>query len=140
MRLVSLSGGAFGKITTSLVEDIFTPVLGLMGNRDFSNFFLALDGKQYATLTEAKKAAPVIAYGSFITVFINFLIVAFVMFLLVKGMNAIRRAQEEPTVPAEPPADVKLLGEIRDLLREQVGREPIGQGTADRAGERPLTG
>jgi large conductance mechanosensitive channel len=117
-------GAAFGKITTSLVEDIFTPILGLLGNRDFSNFFFALDGKQYATLAEAKKVAPVIAYGSFITVLINFLIVAFVMFLLVKGMNALRRSQEEPApAPAEPPADVKLLTEIRDMMAEQSGKK-----------------
>lgn len=94
-------GGAFGKITTSVVNDIVMPCVGkLTGGVDFSNLFFALDGKTYATLDAAKKAgAPVLAYGNFINVVVDFLLVAFAVFLLVKAVN--RLHPKEEAKPAE---------------------------------------
>jgi len=113
-------GVAFGAIVNSLVEDIIMPPIGLMmGNVDFSDLFINLSGQEYASLAAAREAgAPVIAYGSFINAVINFVIVALAIFLLVKGMNRLRRKQE--TAPEEtpvPPRQETLLEEIRDLLR-----------------------
>lgn len=114
-------GGAFGKIVGSLVDDLIMPVVGAAtGGLDFSNFFTALDGKTYATLADAKKAgAATLAYGNFITVVINFVLLAFCVFLLVKAVNATKKA-EVPAPAAAPvtPDDVKLLTEIRDLLKK----------------------
>jgi large conductance mechanosensitive channel len=114
-------GGAFGKIVGSLVDDLIMPVVGAAtGGIDFSNYFTALDGKTYATLAEAKKAgAATLSYGNFLTVVINFILLAFCVFLLVKAVNATKK----PEVPAPAPApvipdDVKLLTEIRDLLKK----------------------
>lgn len=121
-------GAAFSRIVTSLVEDVFTPVIGLAtGGLDFSNLFLALSSDVTATtLVEAREQGAVIAYGSFLTAAIDFLIVAWVLFLVIRGINRLRARQEAevaapPTPPAEPelPADVKLLAEIRDLLAER---------------------
>jgi large conductance mechanosensitive channel len=94
-------GAAFGKITASLVEDIFNPLLGLLiGKLDFSNMFITLSGPAAATLAEAKKAGAVtLNYGVFITTVINFLIVAFAVFMLIKQINRLKR--EEKAVPAE---------------------------------------
>lgn len=115
-------GGAFGKIVGSLVDDLIMPVVGAAtGGLDFSNFFTALDGKTYATLAEAKKAgAATLAYGSFITVVINFVLLAFCVFLLVKAVNATKKPEAPAPAPAAPviPDDVKLLTEIRDLLKK----------------------
>lgn len=90
-------GGAFGAIVTSLVNDVVMPPIGkLMGGVDFKDLFIPLDGKIYATLAEAKaKAAPVIAYGQFLNTVINFLIVAFVIFLLIKQMNRFKKPAPE---------------------------------------------
>jgi large conductance mechanosensitive channel len=113
-------GGAFGKIVDSVVKDLIMPVVGLFtGGLDFSNLFLALkpmpEGAAH-TLDAAKAAGvPVLAYGSFITVVINFLILAFIIFQLVKFMNRLRH--ETPAAPPAPPEDVVLLREIRDALR-----------------------
>jgi large conductance mechanosensitive channel len=86
-------GGAFGKITTSLVEDIINPVLGLLlGKVDLSQMFVALDGKTYATLEEARKAGgAVVAYGNFINIIIQFLILAFAIFIVIKQVNRLTR-------------------------------------------------
>jgi large conductance mechanosensitive channel len=116
-------GVAFGAIVNSLVEDIIMPPIGLiMGNVDFANLFINLSGQDYASLTAAREAgAPVIAYGSFINAVLNFIIVAFAIFLVVKGMNRLRRKQE--TAPEEtpvPPRQETLLEEIRDLLRARA--------------------
>ena len=116
-------GTAFGRIVDSLVGDIFMPIIGAVtGGLDFSNYFTALSGNVTATaLEEAKKQGAVLGWGNFITVVINFVIIAWVLFLLVKGMNRLRRTEDAKTgtaeKPAEIPADVKLLTEIRDLLK-----------------------
>lgn len=118
-------GAAFSRIVSSLVEDVFTPLIGVVtGGLDFSNYFLALSPDVTATtLAEAREQGAVIAYGAFLTATINFLIVAWVLFFVIRGINRLRARQEEEvaapaTPPAEPelPADVKLLAEIRDIL------------------------
>lgn len=98
-------GGAFNSLVTSLVDNIIMPVISLIvGKIDFSNWFIALDGEHYATLAEAQKAgAATLNYGTFISGLINFLIMAFVVFLIVKGINKLRRPAE---VPAEPTTKV----------------------------------
>ena len=117
-------GGAFGKIVGSLVEDVIMPVVGgIFGKMDFSNLFIPLSAVPEGTLQtlDAMKKAgvPVLAYGNFITVAINFLILAFIIFMTVKQVNKMKR--EEPAAPAAPevtPEDVVLLREIRDSLRK----------------------
>ena len=112
-------GGAFTLIVNSMVEDIIMPVVGLFGEADFSNYFVALNGQEAATLAAAREGGGVLAYGNFVTIVINFLILAFVVFLLVRYVNKLRRQFETPE-EAEPevaPADVQLLEEIRDLLK-----------------------
>ena len=117
-------GGAFGKIVGSLVEEVIMPIVGaVFGNMDFSNLFVILGAVPESTLhtLEAMKKAgvPVLAYGNFITVAINFLILAFIIFMMVKQVNRLKR--EEPAAPAAPvatPEDVVLLREIRDSLRK----------------------
>ena len=115
-------GGAFGKIVDSLVKDIIMPLIGrVTGGLDFSNLFVPLSKPPpgyagpmtYDALTKA--GVPLFAYGNFITVVINFVILAFVIFLMVRAVNRLRR--EEPKAPAAPPEDVVLLREIRDLLK-----------------------
>jgi large conductance mechanosensitive channel len=110
-------GGAFGKIVDSLVGDIIMPLVSrAFGGLDFSNYFVPLAGQTATTLAEAKKQGAVFAYGNFITVALNFLILAFVIFVMVKQINRLR-SREEPA-PAAEPEDVKLLREIRDALRK----------------------
>jgi large conductance mechanosensitive channel len=116
-------GGAFGKIVTSLVDDILMPPIGsVLKGVNFNNLYLNLSGTSFASLEEARKAgAAVVAYGSFINNIIQFLIVAFAIFLLVKGINSMRR--EEAAAPSAPPAPTReeeLLTEIRDLLRQRA--------------------
>lgn len=104
MAVGIIIGGAFGKIVTSFVNDILMPPIGLLiGGLDFANLFIALDGKSYASLQAAKEAgAATINYGVFINTVLDFIIVAFVIFLLVRQMNRLRRKQEAPAAPAEP--------------------------------------
>jgi len=114
-------GGAFGKIVDSLVGDMIMPVVGrIFGGLDFSNYFLPLKEVPAGTahtLEAVKKAGvPVFAYGSFITIAINFLILAFIIFLMVKQFNRLKK--EAPATPAAPPEDVVLLREIRDALKK----------------------
>lgn len=113
-------GGAFGKIVDSLVGDIVMPIVGrIFGGLDFNNYFIALSGQTATTLVEAKKAGAVLAYGSFVTIALNFIILAFIIFMMVRQMNRMRRA-EPPAPPAPPPPtpeDVLLLREIRDALK-----------------------
>ena len=116
-------GVAFGAVVNSLVEDVVMPPLGLIiGNVDFSDLFINLSGQDYPSLAAAREAgAPVIAYGAFINVVINFIVVALAIFLLVKGMNRLRRKQEQAPeeVPVPPRAEV-LLEEIRDILKARA--------------------
>ena len=114
-------GGAFGLIVNSLVGDIIMPIVGaVFGGFDFSNYFLPLSSSvTAATLEEARKQGAVFAYGNFLTVVINFLILAWIIFLMVKGVNTMRKRLERQKAEgpaAPPPADVALLTEIRDLL------------------------
>jgi large conductance mechanosensitive channel len=115
-------GAAFGKIVDSLVNDLVMPVIGrFTGGLDFTNHFIALapiPANLPHTLEAVRKAGvPVIAYGNFTNILINFIILAFVVFLMVRQMNRMRRAS--PAAPAAPPEDVVLLREIRDSLRHR---------------------
>ncbi|UTY60640.1 large conductance mechanosensitive channel protein MscL [Massilia sp. erpn] len=114
-------GAAFGKIVDSLVQDIIMPPIGkLLGGLDFANYYLPLNGQAAnLSLAEAKKLGAVIAYGNFLTILLNFIILAFVIFQMVRLVNIARR-KEEPAAAAEPapPAeDIVLLREIRDALK-----------------------
>jgi large conductance mechanosensitive channel len=113
-------GGAFGKIVDSLVGDVIMPVVSkIFGGLDFSNYFIPLAGQTATTLVEAKKEGAVLAYGSFMTVSLNFIILAFVIFLMIKQINRLKRSAPPPA-PAEPPPtpeDIQLLREIRDALK-----------------------
>ncbi|MDX1950730.1 MAG: large conductance mechanosensitive channel protein MscL [Verrucomicrobiota bacterium] len=114
-------GAAFGKIVSSLVDDIIMPPIGrVLGGVDFRDLFYTLNGQAYQSLDAAKKAgAPVIAYGQFFNHLLNFLIVAFCVFMLVKGMNKlVKKEEQKPAPPPPPSAQEKLLAEIRDLLKE----------------------
>lgn len=115
-------GGAFGKIVDSVVGDLIMPIVGrVLGGLDFSNYFIALQAIPpgvATSLAEVKKAGvPVFAYGSFITVALNFLILAFIIFMMVKQINRLKREQP-PAAPEAPPEDVVLLREIRDSLKK----------------------
>lgn len=113
-------GAAFGAIVTSAVQDIFMPVIGaITGGLDFSNYYIPLSSKVQAGLpyADAKKQGAVIGYGQFLTLTLNFLIVAFVLFLVIRAMNRLQTAEAKK--PDAMPADVKLLSEIRDLLAKK---------------------
>ena len=111
-------GAAFGAIVTSLVGDIIMPAIGAIGGLDFSNYFLPLSKSVTApALADAKKQGAVLAWGNFITVCINFVLIAWVIFLAVKGMNRLRLHEE--TKPAPPPRQEVLLEEIRDILAKK---------------------
>ncbi len=120
MAVGIIIGIAFGALVNSMVNDIIMPIVGaITGGVDFSNLFINLSGPQdqYASLAAAKEAgAATVNYGLFINLIINFIIVAFVMFLIIKGMNRTRK--EAPAAPPPPPRSEKLLEEIRDLLRK----------------------
>ncbi|MBI5335898.1 MAG: large conductance mechanosensitive channel protein MscL [Burkholderiales bacterium] len=114
-------GGAFGKIVDSVVNDLIMPLVGkAVGGLDFSSYYVALAGQPAGLpLAEAKKLGAVFAWGNFITVALNFLILAFIIFLMVKQINRLKREAPAPApAQAEPPEDVKLLREIRDALRK----------------------
>jgi len=135
-------GAAFGKIVSALVADIIMPPVAiLVGNIDFTNRYFALSEKvreaqsayetapatvgQHLPLDLAQKAGPVLAWGDFATITLNFLITAFCIFLLVKGMNALKRQEQaKPTLPPEPTVQEKLLTEIRDLLKNGGAATP----------------
>lgn len=112
-------GAAFGKIIESLVADVIMPVIGAAtGGLDFSNYFFGLSSSVTAsTLAEAKKQGAVLAWGNFLTVSVNFLIIAFVLFLAVRGLNRLQRSEPEPAAEAaKPTRSEALLEEIRDLM------------------------
>jgi large conductance mechanosensitive channel len=119
-------GGAFGRIVDSLVQDVIMPPVGkLFGGLDFASYYLPLNGQAYGLpLAEARKAGAVLAYGNFLTILLNFLILAFVIFQMVRLMNRARtklqRGQElKAAEPAPTPEDIVLLREIRDSLRNR---------------------
>lgn len=115
-------GGAFGKITTSLVNDIIMPPVGLLlGGVNFSDLYWNVSGGAYESLEAAKAAGAItINYGAFINTIINFIIIAFAVFLLVRSINSLQRKQEEaPKAPAPPPRQEVLLEEIRNILAKK---------------------
>ncbi len=115
-------GTAFGAIVNSLVKDIIMPPIGLvLGRLDFSSLFVALDGKSYASLKAAQDAgAATLNYGLFITAVINFLVIAFAVFMIIRAANRLQKPKEEaPAAPPPPSNEEKLLGEIRDLLKQR---------------------
>jgi large conductance mechanosensitive channel len=110
-------GAAFAKIVDSIVGDLIMPLISrVTGGLDFSNYFIPLAGQTASTLAEAKKAGAVFAYGNFLTVALNFVILAFIIFLMVKQINRLKLSHPKP--PAATPEDVVLLREIRDSLRK----------------------
>jgi len=121
MAVGIIIGAAFGRIVSSMVNDIIMPPIGLlMGNLDFSNLFVDLSGGGYASLAAAEEAgAPIVKYGMFINNVLDFVIVAFAIFMVIKGMNKLKKAEEEapPPAPPAPSDEVKLLTEIRDALK-----------------------
>ena len=121
-------GAAFSGLVQSIVSDLIMPIVGLVtGGIDFSNMFYPLTGNVTATsLDGAREQGAVLAYGKFLTLLINFLIVAFILFLVVKGMNRLKRQEEaKPDEIKEAPAEEKLLGEIRDILAAQRDVAPV---------------
>lgn len=121
-------GGAFGKIVDSMVQDVIMPPIGkLFGGLDFASYYLPLNGQPYGLpLAEAKKAGAVLAYGNFATILLNFLILAFVIFQMVRLMNRMRNSfhkeeEAKPSAPPPTPEDILLLREIRDSL----SRDPL---------------
>ena len=110
-------GGSFGKIVDSFVGDLIMPLVGkIFGGVDFSNSFIPLNGQTVTSLVEAKKLGSVFAYGNFLTIAINFIILAFIIFMMIKQINRLKRV--EPIAPAVVPDDVALLREIRDSLKK----------------------
>ena len=119
MAVGIIIGGAFGKIISSLVNDVLMPVIGkFTGGVNFADMFASLDGNQYESLGAAEEAgAAIMKYGSFIQNIVDFVIIAFVIFMMIRAMNNMRKKEEEaPAAPPEPSDEVKLLTEIRDSL------------------------
>ncbi len=115
-------GGAFATIVKSLTNDIIMPIVGMIfGGLDFSEFFVSLSSDVTAkTLEAAREQGAVFAYGSFITATVNFIILGFIIFMMVKALNRLMAREEKaPKAPPAPAADIVLLGEIRDLLKRQ---------------------
>jgi large conductance mechanosensitive channel len=135
MAVGIIIGAAFSTIVRSLVDDIIMPPMGVVtGGVDFSNMFIALNGQDYPSLTAARQAgAATINFGLFINNVISFMIVAFVLFMVVKAMNQLRRKQEEEPQTEPPPSqEVQLLQEIRDALvaKQAVAKPPAGKAPA----------
>jgi large conductance mechanosensitive channel len=122
MAVGIIIGASFGKIVTSLVNDVIMPPIGLlMGKVDFSQLFIDLSGGDYPTLKAAEAAsAATINYGAFIQTVLDFAIVAFAIFMVIKAMNRLqKKAEEQPSEPPKPSAEVRLLTEIRDSLKSR---------------------
>ncbi len=115
-------GAAFGKIVDALVNDIIMPIVGIAGKADFSNYYIPLSSNVTATnLGDARKQGGVLAYGDFISVVINFVIVAAALFIVIKAINTMnRKTREKPTEPPKPSDEVVLLTQIRDLLAKRA--------------------
>jgi large conductance mechanosensitive channel len=113
-------GGAFGKIVDSLVQDVIMPPIGLLfGGLDFANYYIPLNGQNMGlALAEAKKLGAVLAYGNFLTVLLNFVILAFIIFQMIRLMNRLRRDEPAPAAVVATPEDIVLLREIRDSLKK----------------------
>jgi large conductance mechanosensitive channel len=112
-------GAAFSGIVNSLVGDIIMPIIGSIGGLDFSNYFIGLSKSVTASnLADAKKQGAVLAWGNFLTLTINFLIIAFVLFIVIRAMNTLKRKDEAATAPPKPSREEELLTEIRDLLKK----------------------
>ena len=113
-------GGAFGKIVDSLVQDVIMPPIGkLFGGLDFASYYLPLNGQAMGqALAEAKKQGAVIAYGNFLTVLLNFIILAFIIFQMIRLMNRLRPNEPAPAPVVATPEDIDLLREIRDALKK----------------------
>jgi large conductance mechanosensitive channel len=121
LAVAVIIGAAFGSIVNSLVTDVIMPLIGaITGGLDFSNYFLALSSKvTAANLADAKKQGAVLAWGSFLTLTLNFLIVAFVLFIVIRVMTQFKRKEAAaPPAPPKPPREEELLAEIRDLLKK----------------------
>ncbi len=120
LAVAVIIGAAFGAIVNSLVTDIIMPIIGAIGSLDFSNYFLPLSGKVTASnLADAKKQGAVLAYGNFITLAVNFIIIAFVLFLVIRLLNQLKRKEAAaPPPPPKPTREEELLTEIRDLLKK----------------------
>ncbi|MBV0881548.1 large conductance mechanosensitive channel protein MscL [Noviherbaspirillum sp. L7-7A] len=125
LAVAVIIGAAFGKIVESLVQDVMMPIVGkIFGGVDFSNYYLPLNGQSMQLpLADAKKAGAVLAYGNFLTVLINFIILAFIIFLMVRMINkarslSLRKDREMPAVKPSIPEEVLLLREIRDSLKQ----------------------
>lgn len=118
LAVAVIIGTAFGKIVDSVVQDLIMPVIGkILGGLDFSNYYLPLNGQGTAlTLIEAKKAGAVLAYGNFFTILLNFIILAFIIFQMVRILNKLKK--DEPAAPAVTPEEIVLLREIRDSLKK----------------------
>jgi len=122
MAVGIIIGAAFGKIVSSLVNDVIMPPIGkLLGGVDFTGLFINLGAESYATLADAKTAgAATLNYGAFVQTVVDFVIVAFAIFMLVKGINSLRKKEEAASAaPLAPPEDVLLLREIRDALQKR---------------------
>jgi large conductance mechanosensitive channel len=120
MAVGIIIGAAFGRIVSSFVNDVVMPPIGLlMGNVDFSNLFINLGDGTYASLAAAEEAgAPIVKYGAFINNVLDFVIVAFVIFMVIRAMSKMKKQEEAaPPPPPEPSAEVKLLTEIRDAIK-----------------------
>ena len=128
LAVAVIIGGAFGKIVTSMIDDMIMPVIGkVIGNVDFSNLYIPLSDKiqkvndQWPALVDAKKLGSVLAYGNFISILINFIILAFCIFMMVKAMNATKKKEEaKPVAPPAPSKEEVLLTDIRDILRKRA--------------------
>ena len=122
LAVAFIIGAAFSGLVQSVVNDIVMPIIGVItGGIDFSELYIQLAGEPQSTLAAARAAGATLAYGNFITLLINFLIVAWVLFLIIKAMNRLQRKQEAaPPPPAPPPREEVLLEEIRDLLAKKA--------------------
>src|SRR6201990_1316706 len=121
LAVAVIIGAAFGAIVTSLVGDVIMPIIGaITGGLDFSHYFTGFSKSGTATnLADAKKQGAVLAWGSFLTLTLNFIIIAFVLFIVIRAMNTLKRKEEAaPAAPPKPSAEVALLTEIRDLLKK----------------------
>lgn len=134
MAVGIIIGAAFTAIVTSMVNDMIMPFVGVItAGIDFADLFYALDGQTYASITAAEEAGvAIVKYGAFVNALINFLIVAFVVFLLVKGVNNLKRKAEDPKAKdaPKPAADIVLLTEIRDALKAAPASKAASKATA----------